>query len=596
MLKLNFSVIILFLSLNIIFINSANCQNITAIKWLNENTIKIKTVEAENGFEDLLPLKPILKDKRIVSLGEATHGTKEFFQMKHRMLEFLVKEMGFRYFTIEANLTEAYAVNDYVMYGKGDPQKALNGLYFWTWNTKEVLAMIKWMRKYNSDKSDKEKVRFYGFDMQTQPVAMSHFYQYLMQVDSAYAMSIKDFTTKIVKINEIKKDQSKELTEGIENIFSHIDKNKTDYISKTSVREYEIEKHNLVVVAQYVKMMSDNEGMRSFQIRDSCMAENIKWHLNLEGDSCKFLVWAHNGHISNAALMKNVFSMGNHLKKFYHDNYYALGFDFYTGSFQSIDAGKGLTKFNYTVKQNSTGAIFSKCKNEIFLMDMANAEKNLELKKIIHDTIPSISIGAMFSKKDADEYYDNRPLADSYDGLIFIRKTNRAEPNFKSKKHNSSPDFGNLIKGIDAEKYADKEFKFSAYIKVGEKTDKGQGQLWFRVDKKDKSFGFFDNMGDRPIITKDWQYAEIRGTIDKDAEKLVFGCMFIGVGELFIDEINLSVFENGQWIPIPILDASFENCTVNSKPSEWGIYDKSYKITVTDQTSYKGKKCVIFKK
>lgn len=190
---MKFKFLVLFalaLGYNLVFINRASSQNQTAIEWLNDNSIKIKTVEAENGFEDLMPLKSILKDKRIVSLGEETHGTKEFFQMKHRMLEFLVKDMGFRYFAIEANLTEAYAVNEYVMYGKGDPQKALNGLYFWTWHTKEVLAMIQWMRNYNSDKPDNEKVRFYGFDMQFQSVAMSHFYQYLMQVDSSYAISI----------------------------------------------------------------------------------------------------------------------------------------------------------------------------------------------------------------------------------------------------------------------------------------------------------------------------------------------------------------------------------------------------------------------
>lgn len=54
--------------------------------------IPLKTVKAENGFKDLEPLKTILKDKKIVAMGEATHGTKEFFQMKHRMLEFLVEK------------------------------------------------------------------------------------------------------------------------------------------------------------------------------------------------------------------------------------------------------------------------------------------------------------------------------------------------------------------------------------------------------------------------------------------------------------------------------------------------------------------------
>ena len=64
-------------------------------KWLSGNVIPLKTVEAGHGFADLQPLKKVLKSARLVGLGEATHGSREFFQMKHRMLEFLVKEMGF---------------------------------------------------------------------------------------------------------------------------------------------------------------------------------------------------------------------------------------------------------------------------------------------------------------------------------------------------------------------------------------------------------------------------------------------------------------------------------------------------------------------
>ena len=62
--------------------------------WLRENAIPFNTTEPGSGFDDLMPLKEIIGDARIVALGEATHGTREFFQMKHRMLEFLVKEMG----------------------------------------------------------------------------------------------------------------------------------------------------------------------------------------------------------------------------------------------------------------------------------------------------------------------------------------------------------------------------------------------------------------------------------------------------------------------------------------------------------------------
>ncbi len=116
------------------------------IDWVKDNAIPFKTVEAGNGFVDLQPLKELIGDARLVSLGESTHGSREIFQMKHRLVEFLASEMDFTIFSIEANMPESYRVNDYVLGGEGDPQELIGGMYFWTWNTEEVLEMVRWMR------------------------------------------------------------------------------------------------------------------------------------------------------------------------------------------------------------------------------------------------------------------------------------------------------------------------------------------------------------------------------------------------------------------------------------------------------------------
>ena len=78
--------------------------------WLRTRVIPFDTAEAGRGFADLQPLKPVIGDARIVALGEGTHGTREFFQMKHRLTEFLAAEMGFTLFAIEANMPEAYRI------------------------------------------------------------------------------------------------------------------------------------------------------------------------------------------------------------------------------------------------------------------------------------------------------------------------------------------------------------------------------------------------------------------------------------------------------------------------------------------------------
>lgn len=571
-------------------------QNKAVIKWLDKNALEIKTVQAENGFKDLMPLKNILKDKRIVALGEATHGTKEFFQMKHRMLEFLVKEMGFRFFAIEANLTEAYVVNEYVLHGKGDPQKALDGLYFWTWNTKEVMAMIEWMREYNKGKTDKDKVRFYGFDMQAQSIAIAEFNKYLMRVDSGYAGQVKDVVTRINGLEDIPGNkQAKQCAEEVSNIFTHLAENKQKYQAATSIREYEVEKHNLAIVSQFIAMISETDTAAMCQARDSCMSENVKWLMNLEGDSAKFVLWAHNGHIAKDYMTSDGLTMGYFLRKHYMDNYYALGFDFCQGSFQSIGAKVGLVEFHCTSKQNSTGSVFAQAKPEIFFIDMAIAKKNQGMNRFLSDTIPSLFIGAVFSDDNQEQNYVKRPLADMYDGLIFIRTTHRAEPNHGIETQ-AVADFGNLMSRINAKPYAGKQFRFSAFVKMGSDTTNGQGQLWCRVDREDKSPGFFDNMGNRPIKTPEWKYFEITGTVDTDAAMFYFGCLLIGTGELYVDDISLQYQEDGQWLPIAIPDPTFESSTDNVKPEGWMLYDKTYQVLVTSQASHNGKKCVHFKK
>ncbi len=159
-------------------------------EWAKDHAIPLKTVEAGHGFDDMQALKKVVGDARIVQLGEATHGTREFFQLKHRMLEFLATEMGFNIFSIEANMPEAYRLNDYVLNGTGDPAALIKGMYFWTWNTEEVLDMVQWMRKFNE--SGKGPVQFTGFDMQTPAVAAETVWSFVSKNDPGYGRKLLD--------------------------------------------------------------------------------------------------------------------------------------------------------------------------------------------------------------------------------------------------------------------------------------------------------------------------------------------------------------------------------------------------------------------
>src|SRR5436305_8843629 len=120
------------------------------LSWLRQHAIPLTTVKAGCGFADLQSLKPVIGDARVVALGEATHGTREFFQLKHRLLEFLVSELGFTLFTIEAAFAETLAVDRYVLTGEGDARHSVASMQPYCWNCQEMVAQVEWMRAWNA--------------------------------------------------------------------------------------------------------------------------------------------------------------------------------------------------------------------------------------------------------------------------------------------------------------------------------------------------------------------------------------------------------------------------------------------------------------
>ncbi|MFL5383860.1 MAG: erythromycin esterase family protein [Longimicrobiaceae bacterium] len=130
------------------------------LRALRSSTVPLRTVRAGSGFDDLRPLKAVLRGRRIVALGEASHGTGEFFRMKHRMLEFLVREMGFRHFAMELSPEDGRVIDAYIHGAPTDPRRVL----YWPWATVEVMEMIEWMRAYNAERGSAPGLTFHGID------------------------------------------------------------------------------------------------------------------------------------------------------------------------------------------------------------------------------------------------------------------------------------------------------------------------------------------------------------------------------------------------------------------------------------------------
>jgi len=424
-------------------IESVKLKQAETISSLKKYAHPLKTVVPGNGFKDLEFLETVLKNVDYVALGEATHGTKEFFQMKARLLEFLVKKMGFTVFTIEASYDGCNNINDYVLNGKGDAYTALASQGFWTWDTKEVIDMIEWMRSYNKSVPDDKKVKFLGFD--SQGGGLEVLQNYFMKVDSLRANQMQGFFTILnglrnnadttVSTDSIKKEYF--------TFLSYFIMNKGNFVQKSSASEYENALHIAVVNGQMLDtyfMDKTDIRMKEREWRDYYMASNFEYLVQREKPGTKFVLWAHNGHVSkNSEAYANagLKPMGSYLKKTFGDKYYSLGFSFSSGSFQAKEVTNdrnflGLQEFNLSpAKDNSLDWYFSRTGYDKFIIDFSESDLPDNLKEFSETDLETRSFGALANRNFVESYYAPVTIKRDFDGMIFIDNTTRAVPNPK---------------------------------------------------------------------------------------------------------------------------------------------------------------------
>jgi erythromycin esterase len=393
-------------------------STLSTSEWLKQHTLHFATVEAESGFADLDGLQSIVRGARIVSLGEATHGTADFFKMKHRVLEYLVENMGFTVFAIEAALPETDAVNDYVLHGIGDAAQAVKGMGFWTWNTQEVVDMVEWIRAYNLRRGERPPVQFRGFDMQSSRGAMNRISAYLDRIDPAgkehltalwkcwepYAQSSSAWPAR--PASERSACQS-----SLGQLYSTLESKRADYSSRSSAAELE-------VILRYARVMVQDESAawRPVPSRDEFMAENVVWLAEVAQPGEKLVLWAHNFHVS---FFSNV-SMGWDLRQKYPgEQMVVFGFVFDRGSFNAIN--EGVLRAN-RVESPATGVeVALRGVAPLMIVDLRNIGST-EARNYFAQPQSHWMIGAVFQGSTAT-YRSRASLKDSYDALIWIEDT-----------------------------------------------------------------------------------------------------------------------------------------------------------------------------
>ncbi|MFE2166073.1 erythromycin esterase family protein [Streptomyces sp. NPDC059447] len=306
-------------------------------RWLNEHANPLSSLTPGAPAEDLRPLGEALRGTRIVGLGESTHGTREFFRLKHRIVEFLVREEGFTTLAMEASQSAAHALDRYVRYGTGSPERLVARLGFWTWRTREMVDLVEWLRAHNRDLPEERRVRFVGTDPQLCADSVEAVTAFLRRTAPERVGSVSALDVLARARPGSLPDPGKGLLRRAEEVArlveGHVERSGPGEDVDEALEHARILVRAADLVARPLVASAGEDGEEGvYAARDRYMAEAVA-RLVDEDPEARVMVWAHNGHIAKGTYGDRVPALGSRLRARYGDAYYALALLFGKGSF-----------------------------------------------------------------------------------------------------------------------------------------------------------------------------------------------------------------------------------------------------------------------
>ena len=375
-----------------------------------------------------------LKDYSIIGLGEATHGTAEFFKAKHRILKYLVENHGYRVFAIEADVGESLFINEAVQ--KSDKDAITNlmksKMHFWTWKTEEVRDLLYWMCDYNVGKSDADKVNYMGIDCQYNTYHPDIVSDYLADVNVPFFLFAEDVlneseTASAGNFSAYNNEDFNLYTEKIKSLKDSLVKYETDIIEASSEKAYDLNTHLIDVIRQTSEVIYYTRKQNSStNYRDLYMAENTRWLLDYF-NSAKIVLWAHNWHVSNIDFSG---TMGHHLKDDLPGNYYSIGFLFSQGLFTAFTQsgnqyiGLNTQTLDSKPKTGSLNDLMSKADPDVFSVRISDLQKHDEWGTAFLNGVEYFQMGATYNNQPLNYYSSFRPKY--LDQLIYFDHTTAA--------------------------------------------------------------------------------------------------------------------------------------------------------------------------
>jgi protein-L-isoaspartate(D-aspartate) O-methyltransferase len=299
------------------------------------------------GTADLNPLMDRISSARIVLLGEATHGTSEFYRMRERITRDLIIKKGFRFVAIEADWPDAARVDHYVRHFQYPPSEwtAFARFPTWMWRNTEVHDFVSWLRKHNGTVECSERVAFHGLDLYSLYDSIRSVLNYLDEVDPDSARVARE---RYGCLTPWQRDPATyghaALTGAYPKCESHVVRALTDLLAKRQAYA-EHDGERFLDAEQNARLVANAEryyrimyyGSRaSWNLRDSHMFATLKNLLTFYGPDSKAVVWAHNSHVGNAEATemaaRGEHNLGQLCRKAFGAQAYLVGFGTHSGT------------------------------------------------------------------------------------------------------------------------------------------------------------------------------------------------------------------------------------------------------------------------
>jgi erythromycin esterase-like protein/predicted phosphoribosyltransferase len=406
------------------------------------------------GARDYDPLMGRIGEARLALVGEASHGTHEFYRERAEITKRLITEKNFKAVAVEADWPDAYRVNRYVR-DEGDDVDAVEALAdfrrfpTWMWRNTVVVEFIEWLRAHNAAlPKGAEKVGFHGLDLYSLHTSMKAVLRYIEKVDPAAARVARERYSCFDHFGEdtqaygllTRLNLAKSCEEEVVNQLVELQRRATDRARRGGSGPedelfYAEQNARLVRNAEAYYRAMYLEEVSSWNLRDRHMTETLDAlvsYLSRKGDRAKVVVWAHNSHLGDARATemgkRGELNVGQLTREKYGTDAVLIGFTTHHGTVTAAaDWSKPAERKRIRpALAQSYEALFHAAQRSRFLLVWTDADPVADRLRALR---LERAIGVIYRPDtERQSHYFHASLPDQFDAILHFDETRAVEP------------------------------------------------------------------------------------------------------------------------------------------------------------------------